>query len=206
MRLKAKGGDGSWTVGQVWGLRDGLFYLVHQVRGMFDLPETIASLTNLRHEYPQAHAILIEDAALGPAVIQMLSHEIPGLIPIPAKVGKFVRVKSRAVSPMIEAGNVLIPNPETTIWVPGFIEECASFSGAAGETNDQVDAMSQALTWMYNKMQQGIQKSHERALADEAGRWTAVEELKGRIAAAVARTSAREIVSANPYAGIRGRR
>ncbi len=54
-------------------------------------------------------AKLIEDKANGSAVIQMLSNEIPGLLPVNPQGGKIAR--AAAVSPLVEAGNVYLPHP-----------------------------------------------------------------------------------------------
>jgi predicted phage terminase large subunit-like protein len=84
---------------------------------------------------------LIEDKANGSAVIQMLSNEIPGILPVNPEGGKIAR--AAAVSPLIEAGNVYLPHPLYAPWVTEFIEECAAFPNGAHD--DQVDAMTQAL-------------------------------------------------------------
>jgi predicted phage terminase large subunit-like protein len=74
-------------------------------------------------------------------VIQMLAHEIPGLLPVNPQGGKIGR--AAAVSPLIEAGNVFLPHPDYAPWVNDFIEECLAFPNGAHD--DQVDAMTQAL-------------------------------------------------------------
>jgi predicted phage terminase large subunit-like protein len=91
--------------------------------------------------WPGCDAKLIEDKANGSAVIQMLSHEIPGIIPVNPSGGKIAR--AAAISPLIEAGNVYLPHPQMFPWVNDFIEECAAFPN--GTHDDQVDAMSQML-------------------------------------------------------------
>ena len=86
-------------------------------------------------------AKLIEDKANGSAVIQMLSREIQGILPVNPEGGKVARAS--AVSPLIEAGNIFLPHPLHAPSVNDFIEECAAFPNAAH--GDQVDAMTQAL-------------------------------------------------------------
>jgi predicted phage terminase large subunit-like protein len=90
---------------------------------------------------PPARAKLIEDKANGSAVIQILSNEIPGILPVNSAGGKIAR--AAPVSPLIEAGNVYLPHPAWAPWVNDFIEECAAFRN--GARDDQVDAMTQAL-------------------------------------------------------------
>jgi predicted phage terminase large subunit-like protein len=130
-----------YVVGQVWGRVGCNYVLIDQVRGRMDCPATVKAIRHLSAKYPVAIAKLIEDKANGPAVIQMLGHEIPGLIPVTPEGGKMAR--AAAVSPLIEAGKVYLLHPQLAPWVDDFIEECAAFPNGAHD--DQVDAMTQAL-------------------------------------------------------------
>jgi predicted phage terminase large subunit-like protein len=130
-----------YVVGQVWGRKGSLYFLGHQVRGRMDFPATMNAVREVSRAWPRAFAKLIEDKANGSAVIQMLSNEIPGIIPVNPLGGKIAR--AQAVSPLIEAGNVYLPHPSYAPWVDNFIEECAAFPNGAHD--DQVDAMTQAL-------------------------------------------------------------
>ena len=96
--------------------------------------------------WPRAITKLIEAKANGPAIISALQGKVSGIIPIEPHGSKVSR--AQAVSPIVEAGNVYIPDESTCAWVPDFIEECAAFTGQDGEINDQVDATTQALFWM----------------------------------------------------------
>ncbi|NJL03080.1 MAG: phage terminase large subunit, partial [Spirulinaceae cyanobacterium SM2_1_0] len=73
--------------------------------------------------WPQVRAKLIEDKANGPAVIATLQREISGLIAVEPQGGK--QARAAAVSPVIEAGNVWLP--QGPAWADDFIEECAVF-------------------------------------------------------------------------------
>jgi predicted phage terminase large subunit-like protein len=109
-----------------------------------DCPATVKAVRDLTQECPGTMAILIEDKANGSAVIQMLSHELPGILPVNPGGGKIAR--AQAVSPLVEAGNMYLPHPDYAPWVNDFIEECAAFPNGAHD--DQVDAMTQArLRW-----------------------------------------------------------
>ena len=131
-------------------------YVVGQVWGRAGVPPTCCAIKSAlawiarRRSMPSASsprsgrstvAKLIEDKANGSAVIQMLAHEIPGILPVNPEGGKVAR--AAAVSPLIEAGNVYLPHPQFMPWVKDFIEECAAFPNGAHD--DQVDAMTQAL-------------------------------------------------------------
>jgi predicted phage terminase large subunit-like protein len=130
-----------YVVGQVWGNMGANFYLLEQVRGRMDFPATLRAVRGMSSRWPAALAKLIEDKANGSAVIQMLTHELGGILPVNPEGGKVAR--ARAASPLIEAGNVYLPHPQFAPWVNDFIEECAAFPNGAHD--DQVDAMTQAL-------------------------------------------------------------
>jgi predicted phage terminase large subunit-like protein len=106
-----------------------------------DCPTTVKAVRELSHKWPGSLAKLIEDKANGSAVIQMLAHDIPGILPVNPEGGKIAR--AAAISPLIEAGNVYLPHPLFAPWVNDFIEECAAFPNGAHD--DQVDAMTQAI-------------------------------------------------------------
>jgi predicted phage terminase large subunit-like protein len=137
-----KGLDTSdYVVGQVWGRLGSMFLLGDQIRDRMDYPATVKAVRQLTVKWPGTLAKLIEDKANGSAVIQMLSLEIPGILPVNPEGGKIAR--AAAVSPLIEAGNIYLPHPLWAPWVNDFIEECAAFPNGAHD--DQVDAMTQAL-------------------------------------------------------------
>ncbi len=138
-----KGTDGTdYVVGQVWGKKKASRYLLDQVRARMNFPATLQAIKALSAKWPDAIGKYVEDKANGPAAIDTLRSEVPGLIPVNPKGGKVVRV--HAVSPYIEAGNVYLP--ENAPWIHDFIEECAAFPSS--KYDDQVDAMSQALMSM----------------------------------------------------------
>lgn len=89
-----------------------------------DCPATVQAVRELSAKWPGCMAKLIEDKANGSAVIQMLTREISGILPVNPEGGKIAR--AAAVSPLIEAGNIYLPYP---LWAH----------------DDQVDAMTQAL-------------------------------------------------------------
>jgi predicted phage terminase large subunit-like protein len=135
-------GDADYVVGQVWCRVNSSFYLVDQVREQMDFIRTRQAIQQMTAKYPQATAKLIEDKANGPAVIAALRSEISGIIPYQPTDSKVGRL--HAVSPLFEAGNVLLP--ERAKWVGHFVEELARFP--RGAHDDQVDACTQALLYM----------------------------------------------------------
>lgn len=130
-----------YVVGQVWMRRGADAYLLEQVRGRWDFVETCNQFEQLAARWPQAVLKLVEDKANGPAVIASLRNRIAGIVPEEPQGSKEAR--ARAVSPLVEAGNVYVPAPALAPWVGGLIEECAGFPTATND--DQVDALTQAL-------------------------------------------------------------
>ena len=142
-------GTSDYVVGQVWArslANPARRYLLDQVRGRMNFTETMNAIRDLKGRWPQTERILIEDKANGSAVIDMLTNEIPSIIPVEPKGGKVVR--ANAVTANVEAGNVFIPTAENADWVGDFVEEVAAFP--SGAHDDQVDAMTQANAW-YNE-------------------------------------------------------
>jgi len=111
-----------------------------------DFTETLSAMVNLSARWPQATLKMVEDKANGPAVIAVLKEKLTGIVSVTPLASKLSR--AQAIAPMIEAGNVYVPDPVQFPWVGDFIEECAAFTGGDGEANDQVDAMSHALNRM----------------------------------------------------------
>ncbi len=113
-------------------------------RQRLDLPGVIkfllASLNSLERQGLRPHAVLIEDAANGPAVCQLLKRQVPGLIAIPPKGSKASR--AHAVAPLVEAGQVRFARKSDSL-----IEELLAFSPRGG-VDDQVDAFCQGVLWI----------------------------------------------------------
>jgi predicted phage terminase large subunit-like protein len=134
--------DGTdYVSGQVWGRIGVNAYLLDRVHGRMDFVATCRAVRQLHARWPQALLHVVEDKANGPAVISMLRHQVPGLVPDEPDGGKTAR--AAAVSPLVEGKNVWLPSPELCPWVGEVIDECAGFPTAAHD--DDVDALTQAL-------------------------------------------------------------
>jgi predicted phage terminase large subunit-like protein len=131
-----------FVAGHLWGRLGADAFLLDRVHGRMDIVATRAAVQAMSAKWPGALAKFVEEAANGFAVIQLLQHKLPGLLAVKPLGGKVAR--ARAVTPMIASGNVYLPHPAFAPWVNGFIEECSSFPN--GRNDDDVDAMSQALT------------------------------------------------------------
>ncbi len=130
-----------YVVGQVWGVKGAKRYLLDQVRDRMDFPATIAAMLAMRDKW-KPNSMLVEDKANGSAVISTLQKNVSGIIAIEPKGGKIVR--ARAVAPQIESGQVFLPNGKHFSEL--LVDESAAFP--LGTNDDQVDAMSQALTYL----------------------------------------------------------
>jgi len=120
-------------------------------RQKLDLPGVIrfllASLGSLERQGLRPDAVLIEDAANGPAVCQLLRRQVPGLIAIPPKGSKASR--AHAVAPLVEAGQVRF-HPRSD----SLVEEMLAFSPRGG-IDDQVDAFCQGVLWIEQRYWRG---------------------------------------------------
>ena len=92
-------------------------------------------------------AVLVEDKANGPAVIDTLKDKVPALIAITPQGGK--KARANAVQPQHEAGNFYLPSPELPgcEWVEDVLELFSRFTGAEGGQDDDVDAWTQGVQW-----------------------------------------------------------
>ena len=159
-----KGSD--FVVGQVWGRFGPDRYLLHQVRERMAFTATINAVRATSTQYPQAAAKLVEDKANGTAVMDVLRKELSGLISVEPQGGKVAR--AWAVQPFLQAGNVWVPQAQ---WADDLIEECANFPNGAHD--DQVDAMTQALTYLSHgggsfKQVQEMQAALPRSFVDRS--------------------------------------
>jgi len=140
-----------YVVGGVWMRRGAEVFLLDQVRGRWDFPETCRQVIALAAKWPQALLKLVEDKANGTAVVAALRRTVPGIVAEdPGPNGKTAR--AAAVSPIQEARQAYLPSPmleydEETgdapyAWVGDYVEELAAFP--RGAHDDQVDHTSQA--------------------------------------------------------------
>jgi predicted phage terminase large subunit-like protein len=156
----------SYVVGQAWGVAGANRYLLAQIRARLGFTESLAALEALLLFERRISASLVEEKANGAAVINVLRTRVPGLIPINPEGGKEVR--AAAAEPLVEAGNVWLPDSEFIPCPDGyeptpvddFIGETATFPNASHD--DQVDGMSQALAWLGARVPTSIESSRAK--------------------------------------------
>lgn len=158
-KAQSKTGKVDWVVGQVWAKVGANLFLLDQVRGQWGFTKTKEELKALSLKWPQARRKLIEDKANGAAVQDDLKDTLSGLCLIEPKGGKLARVT--ASEPVVESGNVYLPNPSDYSWVKAFVDECAAF-GPGAKHDDQVDAGSQAILYLDGRASTFLQKMTKR--------------------------------------------
>lgn len=137
-----KGSD--YVVGQVWLRRGVDAFLLDQVRARMTFSESCQAMLDMTVRWPQAVAKFVEDKANGPAILNALRARVGGMIPVEPEGSKYAR--AAAVTPLVEAGNVHLPDPmavDGTAWVTDLTEEARDFPNGAHD--DTVDALSQAV-------------------------------------------------------------
>jgi predicted phage terminase large subunit-like protein len=156
------GGDRSdYVAGQVWGRAGATYYMLpYRIYERLDFAPTRAAIKSCHTLFPRTNAILIEDKANGPAVIDELRKEIAGIVPVSPNGGKLSR--AQAMAPLWEAGNVQLPDPQVfnLSWMETYIHNICTFPRAAHD--DDVDASSQALTYMRSRVADGIAEFYRR--------------------------------------------
>ena len=103
----------------------------------------------------------MEDKANGSAIIATLRKEMPGVLGVNPKGGKEARVN--AVSGVIEAGNVYIP--ERATWKEDYLDQWAGFPAVPHD--DMVDSSTQALSHMLYASGDPLHKAHQMSEAEE---------------------------------------
>ena len=120
------------------------------VRKRLGLPGTIhfllAACSALQQQRLRPDAVLLEDAANGPAVLQMLQRKIRGLLPVPARGSKEMR--AHAVAPLLEAGQVAFHSRAEPL-----TEELPRFPKGS---KDVTDAFCHGALWLEERYWKGL--------------------------------------------------
>lgn len=133
--------DPSYVHGSVWGIKGANVYLLDERHRQADFFQAILLILGLSEAWPEATRKLYEDKANGPAMQSMLTDKIVGLIPVEPQGSKVQR--ARACQPIVEAGNVFVPDPRMYPWARRWLDEVCGFPFA--KHNDRVDTLTQML-------------------------------------------------------------
>lgn len=160
------GSDNDFVAGQVWGRFGGKYFMLpYRTYDRLDFGPTMAAIKACHAKFPQAHAVLIEDKANGPAIISELQKEIPGVVAVNPEGGKLAR--AQAIAPLWEAGSIELPDPQLfgCAWIEDYLHNICTFPKAAHD--DDVDATSQALIYMRNRLGGGIVEFYRQQATGE---------------------------------------
>ncbi len=133
----------SWVVGQVWARAGADCYLVDQVRGRWDIVETLEQVEALTDRWPQVAGKLVENKADGKAIVRLLRERVQGLILADPEGGSKAQ-RLRSVAPLYEAGNVHHPEEfpsagrDNTVAIHE--HEVTTNNGDGSGYDDQIDA------------------------------------------------------------------
>ena len=131
-----------FSVGITLGLKDKKIYVLDMKRERMDFP-TLRCAAIAAYQQYKPSVILIEDASSGTQLVQDLKeHDIYCVKPVRPEGDKKTRLFAQAS--VFESGKVYLPT--NARWVDDFIHELTAFPSA--KFDDQVDAMSQALTYI----------------------------------------------------------
>jgi predicted phage terminase large subunit-like protein len=130
----------------VWHAQGDNYYLLELIRDRFDFPDLKRAVLAQKQQWPEAH-ILIEDRGSGTSLIQELRRAGAAVIPITAKDDKVTRLY--ATQPRFESG--VVHFPAEAPWLDELVSELLAFPH--GHHDDQVDSVTQALTWMWQRRQ-----------------------------------------------------
>lgn len=138
--------DNDFSVCTIWGVTASGYYLLDMWRERALYPELKQACISLAESW-KPDWVIIEDKASGQSLIQELKRDTK--LPVkPIKVDKDKVSRASANTPLIESGNVFVPDPLWQPWARDFIEEHTGFPQE--EYDDIVDSTSQALMFMKN--------------------------------------------------------
>lgn len=185
-RKQRKQGGSSYVVGQRWVRSGANRYLIAQVRDRWNFVRTVEAMQTWARPLdpvasPYGHLVhqrIVEDKANGPAILAVLQDRISGLKPANPTVSKEAR--ARAITPEVESGNVYLPHPDDpgNEWVADLLSELRNFPYDAHD--DQVDALTQALSELRDEGRGGLTVPGRAALAQAATRTAARPVVAGQ--------------------------
>jgi len=166
-KQKSKGSDTAFSVCQTWGISEEGAVLLSQWRDRVEFPQLVQQ-EKIQFLKWRPNVVVIEDRDSGQALIQTINQDttmIQPIIPFYPDMDKVIR--AQAVSPWHEAGRVFVPDPtvEGNQWVADFIDTCATFPNALYK--DEIDCMSQALTYIMTMAMGGRVMSAGRRKSSE---------------------------------------
>jgi len=124
----------------VWGKIGKNFYIIDETNKRMDFLATLECIRNYKSRY-KIGMVFIEDKANGSAIINVLTKEIAGIVPVEPLGGKESRVQS--ILPYLVN---CVKLPRNRLFVKPMLEEWYAFPNGAND--DSVDEMTQAISRM----------------------------------------------------------
>lgn len=135
------GEENDYSVCTTWGVANNGFYLLHRFKEKLQFPELKKAVITLAAKFNPTY-ILVEDKASGQSLVQEMQRETR-LPVLPFKIDRDKVARANAVTPIIEAGKVYLPENEP--WVFDYTDEMAVFPHGAHD--DDVDSTTQFLLY-----------------------------------------------------------
>lgn len=152
-----------YSVGITFGVKNKKIYVLDVKRARLDFPGLRKAAIAAYQQY-HPNTILIEDASSGTQLVQDLKEQnIYCVKPVRPEGDKKTRLFAQAS--VFEAGKIYIP--EESHWVDSFIHELTSFPSA--KFDDQVDAMSQGLSYLREHLDEPALLTYYREEAEKLG-------------------------------------
>jgi predicted phage terminase large subunit-like protein len=129
----------------VMGIKGRKRYVLNVVNQHLDAAATEAEIRRQREAHRPVGAVLVEDKANGPAVIQRLKCNVPGVIEINPQGGKIARMFAAAAE--WQAGDWFVDR--NAAWTEPLVEQLIMFPNARND--DMADMMSQASAWLLKR-------------------------------------------------------
>ena len=129
----------------VIGVKGSRRYVLNVLNAHLNAAATEAAIRQQRNLYGPINAVVIEDRANGPAIIQRLKLTVPGVIGVNPEGGKTARLFAAAAE--WEAGDWFLDR--NAAWTEPLIEQLTMFPNAAND--DMADALSQAACWLLGR-------------------------------------------------------
>lgn len=146
--------NSDYVVGTVIGQAGNCYYVLDMARSRLDITGTIAMILSMLNKH-RVDGTIVELAANGYAVFQMLQKRVPGLIGYkPGDRSKAGRLA--AIVPTVEAGNVYLP--AYVDWLDTFINEFSLFP--ASKNDDICDSVAQCINYMSQRIAPQITEVH----------------------------------------------
>ena len=132
----------------VWGQTvDDRAYLIDWRREKLAFTATANAIIDLKNKHPRVSRIYIEDAANGPALIDMLSKKVTGIEAVPPLGSKEARW--HAVSWVWENKQVFVPDPTEKPGIKPVVAEITTVPDSVSGHDDAADMMAIALHQLF---------------------------------------------------------